>query len=206
MGDLLRIERHSGERVLEFLDELARLRIRVFREWPYLYDGDMAYEAAYLHTYAQAAGSVVVVAWDGDTIVGASTGIPLIRETEEVRAPFERAGMVLEQVFYLGESVLLPQYRGQGAGVAFFEHREAHARSLGGFRLTCFCGVQRPDTHPARPTDYVPLDGFWRHRGYQKQPQLSTHFSWKEIGEAVESPKPMTFWMKSLDSVTTPGR
>ncbi|WP_230969367.1 GNAT family N-acetyltransferase [Nitrogeniibacter aestuarii] len=196
---MLRIERHSGPQLLTYTDDLARLRIRVFRDWPYLYDGDMAYESRYLKTYVEAPGSVVVLAWDGDAIVGASTGIPLVEETEEVRAPFERAGHTLEDIFYLGESVLLPQYRGQGAGVAFFEHREDHARSLGGFKATCFCGVQRPDDHPARPADYMPLDAFWQHRGYRKQPVLSTCFSWKEIGESAESPKPMTFWMKSLD-------
>lgn len=195
---MLRIERHCGPELLAYLDDLARLRIRVFRDWPYLYDGDMAYESRYLKTYVEAPGSVVVLAWDGDAIVGASTGIPLVEETDEVRAPFERAGHTLEDIFYLGESVLLPQYRGQGAGVAFFEHREDHARSLGGFKATCFCGVQRPDDHPARPADYVPLDAFWQRRGYRKQLALNTCFSWKEIGEHAESPKPMTFWMKSL--------
>lgn len=195
---MLRIERHSGAALLNCLDELAHLRIRVFRDWPYLYDGDMAYEARYLKTYVEARGSVVVLARDGDTIVGASTGIPLTEETDEVRAPFERAGYAPEEIFYLGESVLLPRYRGLGAGVAFFAHREAHARALGGFKITCFCGVQRQHDHPARPPDYVPLDAFWAHRGYRKQPELSTCFSWKEIGEAAASPKPMTFWLKQL--------
>ena len=30
------------------LDDLARLRITVFRDWPYLYDGDLDYERRYL--------------------------------------------------------------------------------------------------------------------------------------------------------------
>jgi GNAT superfamily N-acetyltransferase len=92
----------------------------------------------------------------------------------------------------------MPSYRGQGVGVAFFEHREIYAREIGGFDFCCFCGVQRSDSHPLRPTDYVALDDFWRNRGYQKQPQLHTTFSWKEINEIEESPKPMTFWMKNL--------
>jgi len=195
---MLRIERHSGPKLLDHLDALARLRIRVFRDWPYLYDGDMAYETRYLRTHAEAKGSVIVLARDGDTIVGASTGMPLIEETAEVRAPFERHGYSIDEIFYLGESVLLPEYRGQGAGVAFFEHREAHAREIGRFTHACFCGVQRPDDHPARPADDVPLDAFWQHRGYRKQPALNTCFSWKEIGEPGESSKPMTFWMKPL--------
>jgi GNAT superfamily N-acetyltransferase len=163
-----------------------------------LYDGDLAYEERYLQTYVQAPASVIVLAFDGDKVVGASTGIPLKYETDDVKQPFINAGYDIDTVFYCGESVLISAYRGQGAGVAFFEHREAHAREIGGFDYSCFCGVQRPDNHPARPADFVPLDDFWRKRGYEKHPQLNTTFSWKELEEITESPKPMTFWMKNL--------
>ncbi len=195
---MLKIERHSGEELLRHLPELARLRITVFRAFPYLYDGDMDYEERYLQTYIKAKDSVIVLAWDGDRIVGASTGIPLREETPEVQAPFLKAGFALDEVFYCGESVLLPEYRGQGAGVAFFEHREAHARECGDYRYSCFCAVQRPEDHPARPADFVPLDRFWSKRGYSIKPELQTEFSWKELGEETASPKPMTFWMKRL--------
>lgn len=195
---MLRLERLSGEKLNQYIPELARLRIQVFRDWPYLYDGDLAYEEKYLKTYIEAPNSVIVLAFDGDKVVGASTGIPLKHETEEVKAPFIDAGYDVDKIFYCGESVLISDYRGQGAGVAFFEHREAHAQDIGGFTFSCFCGVQRPADHPRRPTDYVPLDNFWRKRGYEKHDDLNTTFSWKELGEESESPKPMTFWMKRI--------
>lgn len=195
---MLRLERLSGEKLNQYIPELARLRIQVFRDWPYLYDGDLAYEEKYLKTYIEAPNSVIVLAFDGDKVVGASTGIPLKHETEEVKAPFIDAGYDVDKIFYCGESVLISDYRGQGAGVAFFEHREAHAQDIGGFTFSCFCGVQRPADHPRRPRDYVPLDNFWRKRGYEKHDDLNTTFSWKELGEESESPKPMTFWMKRI--------
>ena len=194
---MLRIERLSGEGLIQYLPEVARLRIAVFRDFPYLYDGDMAYEERYLQTYIKARDSVVVLVWDGDKIVGASTATALREETPEVQAPFIAANYPVDEIFYLGESVLLPQYRGQGVGVAFFDQREAHAREHG-YRHCCFCAVQRAADHPARPADYVPLDRFWSKRGYTIQPQLQTFFKWKELGEAHESLKPMTFWMKSF--------
>lgn len=194
---MLRIERLAGEALQQYLPDLARLRITVFREFPYLYEGEMAYEERYLQTYIESKGSVVVLAWDGERIVGASTGIPLSEETPNVKAPFIEAGYPVDEIFYCGESVLLSEYRGQGAGVAFFEHREAHAKE-NGYKYSCFCAVQRPQDHPLRPADYVPLNRFWENRGYQIQPQLQTEFSWKEVGEETESPKPMTFWMKEL--------
>lgn len=194
----LRLERLSGEQLTHYIPELAQLRIRVFRDFPYLYDGDLDYEQRYLQTYIEAPDSVIVLAFDGDKVVGASTGIPLKYETAEVKQPFINAGYDVDKVFYCGESVLISDYRGQGAGVAFFEHREAHAEEVGGFDYSCFCGVQRPEDHPRRPVDYVPLDNFWGKRGYEKQLELNTTFNWKELGETEESPKPMTFWMKKL--------
>ncbi len=194
----LTFQRLSGAALNPFIHELARLRMRVFRDFPYLYDGDPDYEARYLQTYIEAPHSVVVLAFDGDRVVGASTGLPLIHETAEVQQPFHEAGYALEAIFYCGESVLLPEYRGQGAGVAFFEEREAHAREIGDMKYSCFCGVERPVTHPARPADYQPLDQFWLRRGYEKHPELTTHFSWKDLGDAHETLKPMTFWMKPL--------
>ncbi|AFJ01335.1 Histone acetyltransferase HPA2 [Methylophaga frappieri] len=195
---MLELKRLSGEALKDYIPELANLRITVFRDFPYLYDGDTAYEAKYLQTYITCPESVIVLALDAGKVVGASTGIPLKFETEEVKAPFIKAGLDIDSIFYCGESVLLSSYRGQGAGVAFFDHREAHARELGGFQYSCFCGVQRPDDHPRKPAGYKPLDNFWRKRGYEKQSALQTTFSWKEIGESEESPKPMTFWMKTL--------
>ena len=195
---MLELKCLSGEALNQFIPELAKLRIEVFRDFPYLYDGDPDYEARYLQTYIEAPDSVIVLAFDGDKVVGASTGIPLRYETDEVKAPFIKAGIDVDSVFYCGESVLLSQYRGKGAGVAFFEHREQHAQELGGYEFSCFCGVQRPEDHPRRPSGYKPLDNFWRKRGYEKHPELNTTFSWKELDEEHESPKPMTFWMKKL--------
>jgi GNAT superfamily N-acetyltransferase len=205
MMDDIRIIRVSGADLDAVIPDLARLRIRVFRDYPYLYDGDADYEARYLATYAQARGSVLILARAGRRIVGASSALPLAEETGEVQAPFTAAGYDPARVFYLGESVLLPEYRGRGIGVRFFEAREAHARDLaadpasgfGPFDWFAFCAVERAADDPRRPAGYQPLDRFWERRGYRRHPELCTAFSWKEIGEADESPKPMVFWLKA---------
>jgi len=196
----LTFSRLRGAELAAHIHEVARLRIAVFREFPYLYDGDLDYETNYLRPYLESSDSIVVLALAGARIVGASTALPMACETAEFRQPFVDAGLDPAEVFYCGESVLLPEYRGRGAGVAFFEHREAHARALGGFRYMCFCAVLRPDDHPRRPADYVPLDDFWQRRGYLRQPQLTTDYSWKDLDESESSPKPMMFWMKALES------
>lgn len=187
----------AGAAMQERLDDLARLRIEVFRAWPYLYKGSLDYERKYLARYAEARTGTLIVAEDEGKIVGASTALGLDEEDEFVQAPFLKARMDMAHIFYFGESVLQAPYRGQGIGVRFFEAREAAARRHG-YRICAFCAVSRPETHPARPKDYVPLDEFWRHRGYEKHPDLVAKFSWRDIGERTESEKPMIYWTKTL--------
>ena len=191
------VETLAGEAVEQAIPDLARLRIAVFRDFPYLYDGDLDYERRYLRKFAQLPESTLVVARDGAAIVGASTAQPMVNAGEEVMAPFRAHHLDPAQYYYFGESVLIRAYRGQGIGVAFFARREERARELG-FRYATFCAVDRSADHPRRPKDHMPLDAFWTRRGYVKRPELVATFSWKELDEADESPKTLTFWVKSL--------
>ena len=196
------IEPLSGAALSSAIPVVSGLRLTVFREWPYLYDGDTAYEGDYLATFAAHPDAIIIAARDGDTIVGAATAAPLAGHTDEIVPLFESHGYDPEAIFYCGESVLLSAYRGQGIGHAFFDHREAHARALNarGYHFThaTFCGVLRADDDPRKPADYRPLDGFWRKRGYQPVPGLIGHYDWREIGHAEETRKDMQFWIKTL--------
>jgi GNAT superfamily N-acetyltransferase len=188
----------TGDAIKGVLPDLARLRIIVFRDWPYLYDGTLDYEEQYLAKFAASPGAVCVVARDGDLIVGASTGAPMIEHADEFGEPFKKAGYDISKIFYCGESVLLKSHRGHGLGHAFFDQREAQARRLGGFTHSTFCRVIRPDNHPLKPKDYIPLDGFWNKRGYAAVPGLIATYNWKDIDQDFETVHEMQFWMKAL--------
>lgn len=194
---MLRLENVPGPRLAPHLDALGDLRITVFRDYPYLYDGTLEYEREYLRTYLTSPDSLVVLVLDDEAVVGASTCLPLAQEGPEFQAPFLQAGIEVGGVCYFGESILLPAYRGRGIGKRFFQRREEHATRLG-TALAAFCAVDRPDDHPLRPPGYRPLDEFWTSQGYQKRPDLRAEFVWKEIGEPSESPKTLTFWTKAL--------
>ncbi|WP_065333097.1 GNAT family N-acetyltransferase [Tritonibacter mobilis] len=193
----LRIETLTGAALAAALDDVARLRIEVFRAWPYLYDGDLAYEREYLQSYRDSAGAVVVGAFDEDRLVGAATGTPLADHADDFAAAFAASTLDMADIFYCAESVLLPAYRGQGAGHGFFDAREAHARELG-FAKSAFCSVIRPKEHPLHPTGYTPLDPFWRKRGYRPLPGVVAEFAWKDIGQPKETTKALQFWLRDL--------
>lgn len=203
-GEALRVETVSGAAMAPHLAALGRLRAEVFRSWPYLYETEPGYEDRYLATYASSAGAGLVLAFAGEAVVGASTCLPLGDETAEVQAPFVARGLDVGRFFYFGESVVLPEWRGRGLGVAFFGHREAHARAAGAAEFACFCAVERPPGHPARPEGAVTLDGFWRKRGYTRRPELACRMAWRDLGEAAETSKTMVFWVKSLRGTALP--
>lgn len=188
----------SDPALARYLRDLARLRIEVFRDFPYLYDGTLEYEQNYLQTYAKCRDSIVILALDEGRVVGASTGLPLENETEEFKAPFIAKGLAPERIFYCGESVLLKSHRGRGIYSHFFNGREGHARELGRFDTICFCCVQRSENHPLRPGDYQPLDAIWGRFGYEKHPELFAEYVWKDLDEEQESAKEMVFWLKPL--------
>lgn len=181
-----------------WIEALGGLRIQVFREFPYLYDGSLEYERNYLKTYQKVATSrIVLVTSSEGELIGATTCLPLSEESEEFTRPFAQAGIDVSRILYFGESIVLPEWRGQGLGKEFFHRREAHARRLG--LSTCaFCAVDRPENHPLRPSGHRFLDEYWNSLGYLKQPGLQAEFRWKEIGEETESPKTLTFWTRKI--------
>src|SRR6218665_1977914 len=92
-----------GPEITPWLDDVARPRVAVFRDWPYLYEGDLDFERDYLDAYARSAESVFVLAMEAGQVIGASTGLPLVDDTAAFRQPFLESDIDPEDVFYFGE-------------------------------------------------------------------------------------------------------
>lgn len=194
MGNSIAIELLTGKAIATVLTELAELRIRVFREYPYLYEGSVAYEQNYLADYAKHQGACCVVAKCDGIIVGASTAMWLHEAGEAFAKPFCEA-LAANKIYYFAESVLLPEFRGQGIGHQFFDQREAHAEVLGAQKIV-FCAVDRPNHHPLKPQNYQDLAPFWQKRGYHPLPNRKAYLEWQDIDRDVSELHSLTFWTK----------
>lgn len=188
----------GGQKLTNHLEGLAQLRITVFNDWPYLYEGSLDYEKKYLQTYIKSNHSFVLLAMNGPKIVGATTAILARDEEEAFQIPFMKQGLAPEKVCYFGESILLSEFRGLGVGKEFMNRRLLFARSLPGVTHASFCAVVRPSNHPSRPSDYKPLNTFWEQMGFQPVPGMQTEYSWLDKGDQVETKKVMQFWLQEL--------
>ncbi len=187
----------TGNEVDESLDALATLRIEIFREFPYLYDGKRESELRYLSVYAQTAEACVITVTDAGRVVGAATGIPLQYEQKELIDPFAATPYPVDSIYYVGELLFYPAYRNRGLGMKLLSMMEDKVRSLGSYRyLTCATAV-RPDDHRHRPAHYLPIERFLNRTGFKAIAAVTTSFSWLET-DGTSREHPMQFWIKEL--------
>ena len=105
-----------GAEIDGLIPQLGQLRIAVFHDFPYLYEGSLEYEQDYLYGYTQNPLSIAFGIFDGPKLVGATMGIPLNSVSSTTRQPFIDKGLNPDEIFYFGESLLLPAYRGSRFG------------------------------------------------------------------------------------------
>jgi len=192
-----------GEAITEFLEELAALRIDIFKEYPYLYSGSSEDELAYLAGYAKKPGACVILAEDNGDVIGAATGVPLEQEQPALRDPFSATPYIQAKIYYIGELLFRKAYRNQGLGQRLLARMENHICSLGSFQKIICATVDRPLDHPSRPHDYIPITHFLSRTGFARLDGIVTHFTWGET-DGVKSSHTMQFWMKDLLQTTAP--
>lgn len=188
-----------GPEINEHLDDISRIRITVFREWPYLYEGSPEYEADYLSVYVKHPRALCILCYHGQSLVGVSTLMPLAGEHYDLQKPVADYGFDVSRLFYYSESCMLPEFRGRGIYREFFRRREEHVRSYkGDYDRVCFCSVVRPENHPFKPVNHNPLDDVWRRYGFEKVSGLQMSFLWTDVGNREETRKALDVWMKEL--------
>lgn len=189
----------TGSAVEDCLNDIASLRIEIFREFPYLYDGRREDELHYLKLYSATHESFVIIVNDGEKVAGAATGMPLRHEATELVEPFNGTSYPVDEVYYVGELLFYPAYRNRGLGLRLVAQIVQQISFLGTYRYLTCATVVRPDDHPLRPADYIPIDRFLAHTGFNPLPEITTSFTWLET-DGVRRSHPMNFWIKELQA------
>lgn len=184
---------------LQFINDVASLRITLFREYPYLYDGSLEYEQKYLNKFVNTPDSIICIAFEDDKVIGALTGLPLSYEDPSIRKPWSVSNIHLNNIFYFSEALLLPEYRGKGLGKKLINLAEMWVINSQKYVSITLATVIRENDHPMKPSNYESLDSLWQARGFQPTKNMICHIPWKEINENIETEKPMQFWHKSID-------
>ncbi len=176
-----------GSAIQPYLNSIARLRLEVFRDFPYLYESTLEDEIAVVQAHIRCPNAIAVLVFDGSTVVGVSTGMPAGQKEADFQKVLLENGLAPHRSYYFSESVLLKQYRGRGIGHHFYDLREDHVKNLKSCDSICFFTVPRPTNDPERPADYLPLSEFWTKRGYV----LYTHVQWHH----------KTLWIKKMEGM-----
>jgi GNAT superfamily N-acetyltransferase len=183
-----------GQEIENYIDHLGRFRIEIFREYPYLYDGSIEYERVYLSRYSLNPESLLLILQDDRGIIGACTGMPLTGEDFEFQNAF--VGENKDEIYYIGEVMLRADSRGQGLGSSLL----STALSLidfSRFKKVSLCTVDRGLNHSRRPRNFCPPDYLWEKYGFVKSDNLLTYLAWKDIGDEIETHKPLNIWFKN---------
>jgi GNAT superfamily N-acetyltransferase len=194
------IKKCHGPDIAPYLSQMKKLRLSTFREYPYLDESDASYEAAYEKVYGQGPHVSAVLAFDSQTqeMIGMATGNFLRDDMAEVQFPFLKSGWNINPLYYFGEIILAPQWRGQGIGSLFLKELERIAASHPSISAVTLCSVKRPPHHPARPEGYKSPHTLWRRCGFSPIPHFPAHMVWRDVGDSIPTEKPMTFWIKTL--------
>jgi hypothetical protein len=55
----------------------------------------------------------------------------------------------------------------------------------------------RPDDHPLRPANFLPIERFLKRTGFKALPGVMATFTWPEL-DGVSRDQQMQFWLKPL--------
>ena len=200
---MLTVEVRHGHDVMPLAREFARFRLEEFRHFPYLYEGMEANERAYLEAYAANVNTILVMVRDDRSPAGMFTALPFLAESfpphAEVGRKLAGLGHDPARMFYFGEAILLPGYRGRGLGRRACLMIEAYARLLG-YSQGCMMTVERSAGDPRRPLDYQDQEPLFQALGFRKA-GLKTVLSWPTLqaDQSVEMQEnTLVWWLKDL--------
>lgn len=195
----LEIRTFKGQAIAPYVNDITCLTLIIYREYPYLYEGTAEEYGPFIQYYADFENSVAAILFDHDKPVGVAIGMPIQDMRDKYKEPLLNFDPSLENesLFYLGELLLLKDYRGKGWGKKMYLALEQEAKRQN--NKICFCQIEDWPKHPQRPVFYQPLNEFWYKLGFEPIKDFSFSVSWRNISESEESSHQMYYWIKTVE-------
>ena len=196
--ETLSMRTYRGKSITPFLKDITDLCVTIYKEYPYLYEGTQEEYFPFIEHYAHSEHGIACLLFDNERLVGVAIGMPLNEMRDKYQAPFTNARPQenFREIFYLGEFLLVKDYRGRGLGKKIYLEFE---RSVTNMKKICFCKIDETDRKILETENYRPLDGFWEKFGFHKCEDVSVTVNWQNVGELEESPHQLVYWLKSKD-------
>jgi GNAT superfamily N-acetyltransferase len=196
------IEIFTGNDSEPYIETVSKLRIEAFKEYPYLYMGELDYERQYMRGYTKDDRAMIAIATCDGKLAGISTGIPLTSDSEivsEAKIIFLNENIDIEDYYYYGELIILPEFKGKGILTKLLSAQDELIRSWG-YKHACGLTVVREDNHPLKPAGYKSPYKIGERLGY-KRTNIRTQFDWPTIqsdGRVKNEKNILEFWIKDL--------
>ncbi|MEO9257235.1 MAG: GNAT family N-acetyltransferase [Crocinitomicaceae bacterium] len=181
---------------------VATLRINIFREYPYLYEGNLKEEMDDLEHCAQLTNNALAIAFYKETPVGFLYGIPLKEFASHFENPvldlFREKNLNPETCYYFADIIVLPEHRGNSLSKKLFNVLEVYAQEQG-YHSASFI-TESHDIHPLKPANYKSLEPLWHSLQYKKT-RLTSYGSWQTHqpdGSIARQKHSADIWFKNL--------
>ncbi len=196
----LSIKVFKGDEISPYVKGITDIAIEVYKEYPYLYDGTEEEYLPFIDYYSHSSFGIASLLFDGDRPVGVAIGMPLNEMRDRFKDPLlaARPDENLEKIYYLGEFLLINEYRGKGYGKKLYKQLENLVKENGEYSKLCFCKIVEWDYHPLMPNGYLPMDGFWIKQGFEICDDITVSVYWDDVGTNENSIHHLVYWMKNL--------
>lgn len=192
----------KGKAIEKYAKYIASLRILMFKEFPYLYDGSLEQEEKYLSAYTDSPDSIVILAKQDDCIVGLLTGMPVTKICEfiaDFKKILDENNRTTASAYYYGEALILPAYRGQGVLTKMFQELDSVIKKMSYNHAYGITSI-REKNDSRRPANYRDTDPLWVRLGLTKTDMI-IEGEWPTIsktGETVIEKNKVLVWEKLL--------
>lgn len=187
----------SGQQSRRYAEQIASIRLELFREFPYLYLGTVEEEYEYLSMYFDSPSATLVLGFDRENqLVCYSSSLAVDDCTDDIKLPCASLGYL--NILYIGEVMLRSDYRSRGISRYCMAHHEALARE-GGYDAVVFMTIDRSHDHPCAPVGYRPLDDLWIKYGYKRVTGVSVLQSWRQVDTQEYVSHTLSLWIKPIN-------